>query len=60
MKLRVAVRVPVAEGLNRIVAEQLADAARLAPHDLLEIVKSAALAPVIATLLMLIEAAAPL
>ena len=60
VKLKVAVRVPVAEGLNRIVAEQLADAARLVPQVLLEIVKSAALVPVIATLLMVIEAAVPL
>ena len=34
VKLSVAVRVPVAAGLNRIVAVQLADAARLEPHVL--------------------------
>ena len=55
-----AVRVPAAVGLKRIVAEQLADAARLAPHVLLEIVKSAALVPEIAMLLMVIVAAVPL
>lgn len=55
-----AVRVPVAAGLNEIVAEQLEDAARLAPQVLLGIVKSAAFVPEIAMLLMLIEAAVPL
>ena len=53
-------RVPLAAGLKRIVAVQLADAARLAPHVLLEIVKSAALLPEIAMLLMVIEAAVAL
>ena len=57
VKARVAVRVPVAAGLNRIVAVQLADAARLEPHVLLKIENSAALGPVIATLPIVIEGA---
>ena len=60
VKLSVAVRLPVAEGLNRIVAVQLAEAARLEPHVLLEIVKSAAFVPVMAMLLMVIESEVPL
>jgi hypothetical protein len=56
VKLSVAVRAPVAAGLKEMAAMQLADAARLAPHVLLEIVKSAALLPVIAMLLTVIAA----
>jgi hypothetical protein len=56
VKLRVAVRAPVAAGLKEMVAVQLANAARLAPHVLLEIVKSAALLPVIVMLLTVIAA----
>jgi hypothetical protein len=55
-----AVRAPVAAGLKRTVTEQLADAARLAPQVLLGIVKSPALVPETAMLLMLIETVVPL
>jgi hypothetical protein len=58
--LSVAVRAPAAVGLNTIVAVQPADAVRLVPHVLLETVKSVAFAPVIATLLMVMDAAVAL
>ena len=51
----VALRVPVVVGLKTTVAEQLADAPKLEPHDLLVIAKSPGFAPPMATLLMLIE-----
>ena len=60
VKLSVAVRAPAAVGLNTIVAVQPADAVRLVPHVLLETVKSVAFAPVIATLLMVMDAAVAL
>jgi hypothetical protein len=41
VKVRVAERVPAAEGLNTTLTEQVALTARLAPQALLEIVKSA-------------------
>ena len=59
VNVNVAERVPVAEGVNVIVTVQLADAARVAPHDLLEIAKFAEFAPEIAILVTLI-AASPL
>jgi len=59
LKLNVAVRVPADSGLNRIVTVQLAAAARLEPHVLLEIKKSVALAPVIDTPLIEIETEPP-
>jgi hypothetical protein len=59
LKLRVAVRVPVAVGLKRIATVQVALAAKLNPHVLLEIMKSAALAPVSATALIEIESEPP-
>lgn len=55
VKLRVAVRVPAAVGLNTIEAVQLADAPRLVEQVLLEIAKSPAFVPVIATLLIVID-----
>jgi hypothetical protein len=55
VKRSVAVRVPAALGLNTILAVQLPEAARLVPHVLLEIVKSAAFVPEIATLLIVID-----
>jgi hypothetical protein len=48
----VAVRVPVAVGLNTTAAPQLEEAPTLAPHVLLVMEKSPELVPVIATLLM--------
>src|ERR1700722_14001617 len=57
--VKVAVRVPIAKGSKRIVTLQLAWAARLDPQVLLEILKSAALAPEIATPLIEIETASP-
>jgi hypothetical protein len=56
----VAVRVPVAAGLNVTLAVQLAAAARLVPHVLLAMLKSPASVPEIATPLIVIEAALPL
>jgi hypothetical protein len=50
-----AVRVPDALGENAMLAVQLAEAARLVPQVLLEIEKSPAFVPEIATLLMVIE-----
>jgi hypothetical protein len=58
-KLRVALRVPAADGLKTTEAEQFPAAARLVPHDLLEMLKSPAFAPVIAILLIMIEDAVP-
>ena len=55
VKLRVALRVPQAVGLNTTEATQLADAARLVPQVLLLRLKSGALVPVIAMLLIVIE-----
>lgn len=60
IKLNVAVRVPVDNGLKRIVTVQLAWAPRRDAQVLLEIKKSAEWVPVIATLLMAIEAEPPL
>ena len=56
VNITLALREPAAVGLNAIVAEQLAPAAKLAPHVLLEIKKSAAFAPPTAMLLIAIEA----
>jgi len=57
MKLRVAVRVPLAVGPNTIFAVQLAPDARVAPQVLLNKVKSDELAPLKVMLLMLMELA---
>jgi hypothetical protein len=54
--VKVAVRVPVANGWKRIVTLQLALAARLDPQVLLKMMKSTALAPVSVTPLIEIEA----
>lgn len=54
VKANVAVRVPVAIGLNAIVAVQVPDAARLVPQVLLEMLKSLPFVPEIPMLLMLI------
>ncbi|HEY1577537.1 MAG TPA: hypothetical protein VGF82_10755 [Terracidiphilus sp.] len=54
LKFSVAVRVPLAVGLNVMLAVQLAFAARLVPQVLLNILKSPALVPVIVTLLIVI------
>jgi hypothetical protein len=59
VKLSVAVRVPLAVGLNTTEAEQFPAAARLDPHDLLEMLKSPAFVPVIAMLLIVIDEAVP-
>jgi hypothetical protein len=56
----VAVRVPLAVGLNTTLAEQAADAARLVPQVLLLMAKSPALAPPMAMLLIVTEAFVPL
>jgi len=53
--VRVAVRVPAADGLKRIATLQLALAAKPDPQVLLEIMKSAAFVPVSATPLIEIE-----
>jgi len=53
MKLRVAVRVPLAVGPNTIFAVQLAPGARVAPQVLLNTAKSEALAPLRVMLLIL-------
>ena len=60
VKVSIALREPVALGVNAMLAVQLADAARLVPQVLLEIEKSAAFVPEIATLLMVIEVERPL
>jgi hypothetical protein len=59
VKLRMALRVPAAVGLNTTLAEQLPPAARLAPHELVEIAKSDAFAPVIATLFTSMDEPSP-
>lgn len=56
----VAVRVPVAVGLNTTLAEQFAFAPRLVPHVLPLMAKSPALVPLIATLLIVIAELVPL
>jgi hypothetical protein len=53
---KVAARAPDAVGLNTVVIVQLADAARLAPQVFVEIVKSPGFVPLMATLLMVIDA----
>ena len=58
--MRLADRVPFAEGVKVTLTVQLAATARLAPQLLAEIVKSAALAPEMAMLVIEIEALAPL
>jgi hypothetical protein len=60
VKLNVAVRVPVAVGLNTTDAVQLPDAARLVPHVLLEMLKSPAFVPLIATVEIVTDALVPL
>ena len=55
----VAERAPVALGLNTTVTVQLADAARVAPQVLDEMLKSLVLAPVKPMLLIVIEFALP-
>jgi hypothetical protein len=57
--VRVAVRAPGALGLNTTIMEQLDEAARLAKQDEPEMEKSAALGPVIATLLSVMDAPGP-
>jgi len=54
--LNVAVRVPETVGLNTTVMMQLAEAARLDPHVLVEMLKSPGFAPPIAMLLIVIVA----
>ena len=53
--MSVAARAPLAVGINTIEAEQLPAAARLVPQVLLEIAKSPAFVPEMATLLIVIE-----
>jgi hypothetical protein len=59
VKFKVAVRLPVALGPNKILTVQSADAARLVPQVLLNIVKSAASVPDKAMLLMVIAPVPP-
>jgi hypothetical protein len=59
VKLSVALRAPVAVGLNVTEALQLVEAARLAPQVLLAIAKSAALVPEIAMSLIVIDEVSP-
>lgn len=59
MNDKVAERVPVAVGLNSTLAVQLDDAPRLAPHVLLLMRKSPALAPPSATPLRVIDEEVP-
>ena len=59
MNVRVAVRVPDAVGLKTIEAVQLAEAARLVPQLLLEMLKSPGFAPEIETPLIVIDALVP-
>jgi hypothetical protein len=59
VKLRVALRLPAAVGLKTTLAAQLLEAARLDPHVFTEMLKSPALLPVIATLLIVIDEAEP-
>ncbi len=54
MKVRVAARLPEAEGVNATATIQLAEAARLDPQELDWMAKSAELAPDKTTLAMLI------
>jgi hypothetical protein len=56
VNITLALREPATVGLNAIVAEQLAPTAKLAPQVLLEIKKSAALAPPTRMLLITIAA----
>ena len=60
LKVRVAVREPVAVGLNVILTVQLADPARLAPQVLVAIAKSPAFAPERTTLVMAMAVVPPL
>lgn len=55
VNFNVADRAPDAVGLKTTVALQLAEAARVAPQVLAEIVKSPAFVPDIATLLMVMD-----
>ena len=55
LNVTLALREPATVGLNRIVAEQLAPAARLAPQVLVEIRKSEEFVPPTTMLLMAIE-----
>jgi len=55
----VAERAPVVVGLNTTATVQLADAARVAPHVLDEMLKSLVLEPVKAMLLIVIDVALP-
>jgi len=57
--VRVALREPDVVGLNTTVTAQLADAARLAPQVMAEILKSPKFVPVTATLLMAIDVEPP-
>ena len=57
---RTALRVPGTDGLNTMEAVQLDEAARVAPHVLLERINSPAFVPVMATELMLIDVDPPL
>jgi hypothetical protein len=57
LKMMLATREPATVGLNRMVAEQLAPAARLVPHVLVEIRKSAAFVPPMTMLLIVIDEA---
>ncbi len=57
--VRVAERAPVVPGLNTTVTVQLAEAARLAPQVLDEMLKSPELAPVNPMLLIVMEVALP-
>lgn len=59
VKLSVALRAPDAAGLKITEAEQLADAATLVPQVLLEMLKSPASVPPIATLLSVTEELVP-
>jgi hypothetical protein len=60
VKFNVAVRAPAAVGLKTIDAVQFPAAPRLAPQVLLAMLKSPALVPDIATLLIVIEELRPL
>ena len=57
--VRVAERAPDAVGLKATVTEQVADAARLAPQVLDEMLKSPEFVPVMDTLLIVIEVLPP-
>ena len=59
VKVSVALRAPLAVGLNTIDAVHVPAAARLAPHVLLATLKSPAFVPEIATLLIVIEVLCP-